>query len=91
MTNTYQASIIFYIKKKGLITLRGKQNIDTIDEQISKIDEKIEKTQERIRGLKSSRQELLEKKESLAMQEVYNILAEKGMSAQQAADILRNA
>lgn len=61
-----------------------------IDEMIENIDEKIDKALERVRVLKAKRQELLEKKENMAMQEVYDILQERGMSASQAAEILRN-
>ena len=61
-----------------------------IDEQIEVLDAKIEKASARIRDLKAKRQELLDRKEAMAMQEVYDILQERGMSASQAADILRN-
>lgn len=61
-----------------------------IDEQIGVLDAKIEKASARIRDLKAKRQELLDRKEAMAMQEVYDILQERGMSASQAADILRN-
>jgi len=61
-----------------------------IDEQISILDEKIERAAARIRDMKAKRQELLDKKESIAMQEVFDILQERGMSASQAAEILRN-
>ena len=61
-----------------------------IDEQIEVLDAKIEKASARIRDLKAKRQDLLDRKETMAMQEVYNILQERGMSASQAADILRN-
>ena len=61
-----------------------------IDEQISILDEKIERAAARIRDMKAKRQELLDKKESIAIQEVFDILQERGMSASQAAEILRN-
>lgn len=61
-----------------------------IDEQINLLDAKIEKAASRLKDLKAKRQELLDRKESMAMQEVYEILQERGMSASQAADILRN-
>lgn len=61
-----------------------------IDDQIAILDEKIEKASARIRDMKAKRQELLDKKESLALQEIYNILQEKGISPSQGAEILRN-
>ena len=61
-----------------------------IDEQIEVLDATIDKASARIRDLKAKRQELLDRKEAMAMQEVYDILQERGMSASQAADILRN-
>lgn len=61
-----------------------------IDEQVNLLDAKIEKAAARLKDLKAKRQELLDRKESMAMQEVYEILQERGMSASQAADILRN-
>lgn len=62
-----------------------------IDEQIQILDEKIVKAQERIKELKAQRQELLDKKESMAMQELYAILQEKGITSAQAVEILRNS
>ena len=61
-----------------------------IDEQINLLDAKIEKASARLKDLKAKRQELLDRKESMAMQEVFDILQQRGMSASQAADILRN-
>ena len=61
-----------------------------IDDQIAALDEKIEKASARIRDMKAKRQDLLDKKESLALQEIYNILQEKGISPSQGAEILRN-
>ncbi len=59
-----------------------------IDEQISILDEKIERAAARIRDMKAKRQELLDKKESIAMQEVFDILQERGMSASQALSLI---
>ena len=61
-----------------------------IDDQIEVLDAKIEKASARVRDLKAKRQELLDRKEAMAMQEVYDILQERGMSASEAANILRN-
>ncbi|MBR3458899.1 MAG: hypothetical protein IKH16_12230 [Selenomonadaceae bacterium] len=61
-----------------------------IDDQIAALDEKIEKASVRIRDMKAKRQDLLDKKESLALQEIYTILQEKGISPSQGAEILRN-
>jgi len=61
-----------------------------LDQQIQTIDEKIEKALTHVKDLKAKRQALLEKKESMAMQEVIQILQEKNMSAEQAVEILRN-
>ena len=63
---------------------------ENFEQQIQAIDEKIDKAMARIKNLKAKRQELLEKKESFAMQEITKILQEKNLSAQQAAEILRN-
>ena len=63
----------------------------SIDEQIQVLDEKIEKAQERIKNLKAQRQELLDKKENMAFQELYAVMQEKGMSAAQAVEIIRNS
>lgn len=63
----------------------------SIDEQIEILDEKIEKAQERVKDLKAQRQELLDRKESIALQELYAVLQEKGISSAQAAEIIRNA
>ena len=63
----------------------------SIDEQIQAIDEKIEKAQARIKDLKAQRQELLDKKENMAFQEFYAVLQEKGISAAQAVEIIRNS
>lgn len=62
----------------------------SIDAQIEELDAKIEKAAERVKNLKAQRQELLSKKENVAMQEIYSIISEKGISASQAAEILRN-
>lgn len=62
----------------------------SIDELIAELDEKISKAQARVKDLRAKRSELLEMKESVAMQEIYGILREKGMSASQAAEILRS-
>ena len=62
-----------------------------IDELIADLDEKIEKAQVRLKDLKSQRQALEEKKENLAFAELAAILDEKGITASQAAEILRNA
>ncbi len=61
-----------------------------IDEQLALIDAKIEKATLRVKELKEKRQELLERKDSMAMQEVYDILHERGISPSEAANILRN-
>ena len=61
-----------------------------LEQQIEAIDEKIEKATIRVKELKAKRQELIEKKDSFAMQEVAQILQEKNMSAEQAIEILRN-
>lgn len=61
-----------------------------LDQQIQAIDEKIEKAMLRVKELKAKRQELLSKKETAAMQEFAQILQEKNISAEQAAEILRN-
>lgn len=61
-----------------------------LEQQIQAIDEKIEKALAHIKDLKVKRQNLLEKKEAAAMQEVAQILQEKNLSAEQAAEILRN-
>ncbi|MBO6305843.1 MAG: hypothetical protein J6M62_12335 [Selenomonadaceae bacterium] len=61
-----------------------------LEQQIEAIDEKIEKAMTRVKELKAKRQELIEKKDSVAMQEVAQILQEKNMSAEQAIEILRN-
>lgn len=61
-----------------------------IDEQLALIDAKIEKALQRVKDLKDKRQELLDRKDSMAMQEVYDILHERGMSPAEAANILRN-
>ena len=61
-----------------------------IDEQLEIIDGKIEKAVEKLKMLKAQRQELLNKKEGEALKDIYAILQEKGISATQAADILRN-
>ena len=63
----------------------------SIDEQIQILDEKIEKAQERVKNLKAQRQELLDKKEDLAFQELYAVLQEKGISSAQAVEIIRNS
>ncbi|HCB93880.1 MAG TPA: hypothetical protein DEP57_08800 [Selenomonas sp.] len=63
----------------------------SIDEQIQILDGKIEKAQERVKDLKAQRQELLDKKESIALQELYAVLQEKGMSSAQAVEIIRNS
>lgn len=63
----------------------------SIDEQIQILDEKISKAQERIKELKAQRQELLDKKEAMAMQELYAVLQEKGISSAQAVEIIRNS
>lgn len=63
----------------------------SIDEQIAILDEKINKATERLKSLKTARSELIEKKESVGLQEIYNILQEKGLSASDAVEILRNA
>ncbi len=63
----------------------------SIDEQIQVLDEKIEKAQARIKDLKTQRQELLDKKESEAFQELYAILKEKGITSAQAVEIIRNS
>ena len=42
----------------------------SIDEQIQILDEKIGKAQERIKDLKYQRQELMDKKENIAVQEL---------------------
>ncbi len=63
----------------------------SIDEQIQVLDEKIEKAQERVKDLKAQRQELLDKKESMAFQELYAVLQEKGISSAQAVEIIRNS
>lgn len=62
-----------------------------IDEQIQIFDEKIAKAQELLKELKAQRQELLDKKESLALQELYAVLQEKGITSAQAAEIIRNS
>lgn len=61
-----------------------------LDQQIQSIDEKIEKAAAHLKELKAKRQLLWEKKESMAMQEVALILQQKNMTAEQAAEILRN-
>ena len=63
----------------------------SIDEQIQILDEKIEKAQDRVKNLKAHRQELLDKKEDLAFQELYAVLQEKGISSAQAVEIIRNS
>ncbi len=63
----------------------------SIDEQIQILDEKIEKAQDRVKNLKAQRQELLDKKEDLAFQELYAVLQEKGISSAQAVEIIRNS
>ena len=63
----------------------------SIDEQIAILDEKINKATERLKSLKAARSDLIEKKESVGLQEIYNILQEKGISASDAVAILRNA
>ena len=63
----------------------------SIDEQIQILDGKIEKAQERVKDLIAQRQELLDKKESIALQELYAVLQEKGMSSAQAVEIIRNS
>ena len=63
----------------------------SIDEQIQILDEKIEKAQERVKNLKAQRQELLDKKEDLAFQELYAVLQKKGISSAQAVEIIRNS
>ena len=63
----------------------------SIDEQIAILDEKINKAMERLKSLKMARNDLIEKKESVGLQEIYNILQEKGLSASDAVEILRNA
>lgn len=63
----------------------------SVDEQIQILDEKIAKAQERLKDLKAQRQELLDKKENMAFQELYAVMQEKGMSAAQAVEIIRNA
>jgi len=61
-----------------------------LEQQIQAIDEKIEKSLAHVKDLKAKRQALAEKKEAMAIQEVIQILQEKNMSAEQAAEILRN-
>ncbi len=61
-----------------------------LEQQIQALDEKIEKTLAHVKDLKAKRQALAEKKEAMAMQEVIQILQEKNMSAEQAAEILRS-
>ncbi len=63
----------------------------SIDEQIQVLDAKIEKAQDRVKDLKAQRQDLLDKKETIALQELYSVLQEKGMSSAQAAEIIRNS
>ncbi len=63
----------------------------SIDEQIQILDEKIVKAQERIKELKSQRQELLDRKESMEFQELFAVVQEKGISAAQAIEIIRNS
>ncbi len=72
-------------KLGGNLMARG-----NIDEQLALIDAKIEKATLRVKELKEKRQELLERKDSMAMQEVYDILHERGISPSEAANILRN-
>lgn len=65
-------------------------NSESLEQQIQAIDEKINKSMKYIAELKSKRQELLNKKEAISMQEITQILQEKNINAQQAAEILRN-
>lgn len=65
-------------------------SMESLDQQIQVIDEKIEKAMAHVKDLRTKRQALLNKKESFAMQEVAQILAEKNISAEQAMEILRN-
>ena len=63
----------------------------SIDELIEIVDGKIEKAQARLKELKNQRQLLIERKENMAFSEIYEILREKGLTATQAVEILRNA
>ena len=63
----------------------------SIDEQIAVLDEKINKAIEKLKTLKALRSDLIEKKESAGLQEIYNIIQEKGISPSDAVEILRNA
>ncbi len=74
---------------EGMIILARERK--SIDEQIQVLDAKIEKAQERVKDLKAQRQDLLDKKEAIALQELYSVLQEKGMSSAQAAEIIRNS
>ena len=74
---------------EGMIDLARERK--SIDEQIQILDEKIEKAQMRVKDLKTQRQELMDKKESMNLQELYTVLQEKGLSSAQAVEILRNA
>lgn len=65
-------------------------NMESLEQQIRTIDEKIGKSMKYIAELKTKRQELLNKKEAISMQEITQILQEKNLNAEQAAEILRN-
>ena len=79
----------FVSNYEGMVILARERK--SIDEQIQILDEKIEKAQERVKNLKAQRQELLDKKEDLAFQELYAVLQKKGISSAQAVEIIRNS
>lgn len=68
-----------------------KRKRKSIDELIEAFDGKIEKAQARLKELKAQRQALVEKKENVAFAELSAIIQEKGLTATQAVEILRNA
>ena len=74
---------------EGMVILARERT--SVDEQIQVLDEKIVKAQERVKNLKAQRQELLDKKENLAFQELYAVLQEKGISSAQAVELIRNS
>lgn len=68
--------------------MAGKPSMDNIEKQIKILDDKIEKAEEYTNKLKNQRQELIDKRETLKMQEVVQILRKSNMTADQAIAIL---
>ncbi|MBR3624350.1 MAG: hypothetical protein IKN43_13500 [Selenomonadaceae bacterium] len=70
--------------------MAGKASIDSIEKQITMLDDKIEKATTHLNKLKSQRQELIDKRNSIKMQEVAQILQKSNLTPEQAVKILTN-